>query len=77
MHRFYCVLKQLPITHADRDTVLRIATGYGLDDKKVQNSSPSRVKNYLHVVQIGSGAHLTTYTMGTRGSFPGNKVAGA
>jgi hypothetical protein len=30
----------------------------------------------LHVVQTGSGAHTATYTMGTRGSFPGGKAAG-
>jgi hypothetical protein len=31
----------------------------------------------LHVVQAGSGAHPTSYPMGTRGSFPGGKAAGA
>jgi hypothetical protein len=28
-------------------------------------------------VQNGSGAHPDSYPMGTRGSFPGGKVAGA
>jgi hypothetical protein len=28
-------------------------------------------------VQTGSGAHLASYPMGTRGSFPGGKAAGA
>jgi hypothetical protein len=28
-----------------------------------------------HRVQNGSGAHLASYPMGTRGSFPGGKVA--
>jgi hypothetical protein len=30
-----------------------------------------------HRVQNGSGAHSVTYPMGTRSSFPGDKVAGA
>jgi hypothetical protein len=34
------------------------------------NSTP------LHVIQTGSGAHLA-YPMGTGGSFPGGKEAGA
>jgi hypothetical protein len=29
-----------------------------------------------HRVQTGSGVHPTYYLMGTRGSFPGGKVAG-
>jgi hypothetical protein len=31
----------------------------------------------LQVVQTGSGIHPTSYTMGTGGSFPGGKEAGA
>jgi hypothetical protein len=30
-----------------------------------------------HRVQTGSGAHPASYPMGTRGSFPGGKAAGA
>jgi hypothetical protein len=30
----------------------------------------------LHVVQIGSGVHPTSYTMGTGSSFPGVKRPG-
>jgi hypothetical protein len=30
-----------------------------------------------HRVQNGSGAHLASYPMYTRGSFPGGKAAGA
>jgi hypothetical protein len=33
--------------------------------------------SYLHRVQNGPGAHTVSYPMGTRGSFPGNKAAGA
>jgi hypothetical protein len=31
----------------------------------------------IHNVQIGSGALPASYPMGTRGSFPGGKAAGA
>jgi hypothetical protein len=31
----------------------------------------------LHVVQTGSGAHPASYPMGTDGSLPGDKAAGA
>jgi hypothetical protein len=31
----------------------------------------------IHVVQTGSGAHPTSYPMGTVGSFPGGKAAEA
>jgi hypothetical protein len=31
----------------------------------------------LYSVQTGSGAHSASYPMGTRGSFPGGKAAGA
>jgi hypothetical protein len=51
-----------------RDSVVGIATGYGLDDWG-RSSSPGRVKNFLHV-QTGSGAHPASYPMGTGGSFP-------
>jgi hypothetical protein len=57
--------------------VVGIATGYGLDDRGVGVPSPGRVKNFLHSVQTGSGAHPASYPVGTGGSFPGGKVAGA
>jgi len=34
-------------------------------------------KKITYSVQIGSGAHPASYQMGTRGSFPGGKAAGA
>jgi hypothetical protein len=50
--------------------------GYGLDDR---DSFPSRnndgIVSLRHLVQTGSGSHLDSYPMGTRGSFPGGKVA--
>jgi hypothetical protein len=41
-----------------------------------RSSSPGRVKNFLQVVQIGSGVHRTSYPMGTGGSFSGLKRPG-
>jgi hypothetical protein len=58
------------------DSVVGIATGYGLDDRAVGVRVPV-VKNFLHVVQTGSRAHPVSYPMGTGGSFPGGKAAGA
>jgi hypothetical protein len=31
----------------------------------------------LHQVQTGSGVHSASYPMGTEGSYPGDKAAGA
>jgi hypothetical protein len=55
-----------------RDSVVCIATGYGLDVRV-----PVRSRIFLfHVVQTGSGVHPTSYRKGTGGSFPGAKAAG-
>jgi hypothetical protein len=55
-----------------------IATAYGLDDRGVGVRVPVGVKNFslVYIVQTGSGAHPTSYPMGTGGSFPGGKAAG-
>jgi hypothetical protein len=36
-----------------------------------RSSSPSRVKNFLHVVDTDPGVHPTSYTMGTGVLSPG------
>jgi hypothetical protein len=61
-----------------RDSSLGIALGYGLDDRGSGVRFPAGVGNFSfhHSVQNGSGAHLASYPMGTRGSFPGGKAAG-
>jgi hypothetical protein len=61
-----------------RDSVVGIATGYGVD-KRGQSSSPDRVKNSLFSTssRYGSGAHPTYYPMGTGGSFPEDEAAEA
>jgi hypothetical protein len=61
-----------------RGSVVGIATGYGLDDQGVGVRVPIGSEFLLlHVVQTGSEAHPTSYPMGTGGSFPGGKAAGA
>jgi hypothetical protein len=61
-----------------RDSVVGIATGYRLTDRRVgvQISVGSEF-SLLHVVQSGSCAHPASYAMGSGGSFPGDEAAGA
>jgi hypothetical protein len=42
-----------------------------------RSSSPGKVKNLLHIVQIGSGVHPASYPIDTAGSFPVGKAARA
>jgi hypothetical protein len=53
--------------------------GYGLDDRGSRVRLPAGTGNFSlhHRVQNGSGAHPDSYPMGSRGSFPGGKAAGA
>jgi hypothetical protein len=53
--------------------------GYGLDDRGSGVRFSAGAGNFsLHRrVQNGSAAHPASYPMGTRGSFPGGKAAGA
>jgi hypothetical protein len=62
----------------NRDSSVGTALGYGLDNKGSRVRSPEGARNLSlrHRVQNGSGAHPTSYPMGTRGSFPGDKAAG-
>jgi hypothetical protein len=50
--------------------------GYGLDDRAIVVRSPAGAKDFSSslCVQIGSGAHPASYTMGTGGPFPGAKA---
>jgi hypothetical protein len=52
--------------------------GYGLDDRGSRVRFLSEAGNFSlhHRVQNGSGTHLASYAMGTKGSFPGGKAAG-
>jgi hypothetical protein len=49
--------------------------GYGQDGRAPNPGSGKRF-SLLHSVQIGSGAHPTSYAMGTRGSFTAVKRQG-
>jgi hypothetical protein len=57
-----------------RDSVIGIATSYGLDDRGVGVRVP--VGSLLHVVQTRSVAYPAPYPMGTGSSFPGVKWPG-
>jgi hypothetical protein len=61
------------------DSSVGIALGYGLDDRGSRFRFPAGAGNFSlhHRVHNGSGAHLASYPMGTGGSFPGGKAAGA
>jgi hypothetical protein len=62
-----------------RDSSVGIAVGYGMDYGGSRFRVPAWAGNFSfhHRVQNGSGAHQASYPMGTRGSFPGGKAAGA
>jgi hypothetical protein len=66
-------------SNKSRDFSVGIALGYGLGDRGSRVWFPEEAGNFsLHQrVQNGSGAHPASYPMGTRGSFPGGKAAGA
>jgi hypothetical protein len=62
-----------------RDSSVDIATGYGLDDRMIGVQFPAGAGYFSlrHHVQTGSGVHPASYLIGTWGSFPGSKAAGA
>jgi hypothetical protein len=61
------------------DSSAGIALGYGLDDRGSRIRFPAGAGNFSlhHRVQSGSGAHPASYPMGSKGSFPGGRAAGA
>jgi hypothetical protein len=71
----------LPLPYSDignRDSAVGIATDYRLDDRGADfESLLGQEFSLLHVVQTGSGVHPTSYSIGTGGSFPEGKAAGA
>jgi hypothetical protein len=62
-----------------RDSSVGVVLGYGLDDQGLSFWFLARVWNFSlhHHIQNISGAHPASYPMGTRGSFPGVRAAGA
>jgi hypothetical protein len=69
------MVRQIP---RSLDSSVGIALGYGLYDWGSRVRFPAGAGNCSlnHHVQNGSGAHPTSYPMGTRGSFSGGKAAG-
>jgi hypothetical protein len=67
------------ISYKSRDSSVGIALSYRLDDRGPRVRFPAEGGNFSlhHRVQNGSEAHPASYPMGTRGSFPGSKTAGA
>jgi hypothetical protein len=61
------------------DNSVGIVLGYWLDDQgsRVQFLVGAGNFSVHHCIQISSGAHPASHCMGTRGSFPGSKAAGA
>jgi hypothetical protein len=62
-----------------RDSSVGIAFGYGLDERGSRFRFPAGAGNFSlhHRLQNGSGARPASYPMGTGGTFPGSKAAGA
>jgi hypothetical protein len=62
-----------------RDSSVGIALDCGLDDRSSRVRFVAGAGNFSlrHRVQNISGAHPASYPMGTRGSFPRGKAAGA
>jgi hypothetical protein len=68
------------IYRESRDSSVHIALDYGMDDRDSRVRFPAEDGDNFslhHHVQNGSGSHPASYRMGTRGSFPGGKAAGA
>jgi hypothetical protein len=62
-----------------RDSSAGTALGYGKDDRGSRVRLPVGDENFSlhHRVKNDSGAHPTSYSMGTTGSFLVGKAAGA
>jgi hypothetical protein len=61
-----------------RGSVVVIATDHGLEDRRVEFESRKGEESLLlHFVQTGSGAHRSSYSIGTGGFFPEAKAEGA
>jgi hypothetical protein len=67
------------INQIEPDSSVGVALGYGLDNRRSRVRFPARAGNFSlhHRVQNGSGAHLASYPMGDRVSFPESKADGA
>jgi hypothetical protein len=78
-HKFPPQILYYELASKSRDSSVGIALGYGLDDRGSRVRFPVGAGNFSlhHRVQNGSGAQPASCPMGTRGSFPRDKVAWA
>jgi len=65
----HLIFKYYALGNLDRESIVDIATHYGLDS---EGSNPGVGARFSAPVQNGPGAHPASYTMVT-GSFPGVK----
>jgi hypothetical protein len=72
-------LIDLPLHTSFAEISYSVLMGYGLDDRGSTVRFPAEAGNFSlhHCVQNDSGTHPASYPMGTRGSFSGDKAAGA
>jgi hypothetical protein len=70
------IIDPIPLyNNKSRDSKVRIAMDYRLNG---WGSSAGGERGFsLHSVKTGSGAHITSFSIGTGGLFPGGKAAGA
>jgi hypothetical protein len=59
-----------------KQLVWQLATGWTTEGSEFKSRYGQEL-SLLHVVQTGSGVHPSSYPLGTGGSFPGGKAAGA
>jgi hypothetical protein len=62
---------------SDKFNALDISFTKVISSPNNNNNNNNNKQNSNHRVQNGSGAHAASYPMGTRGSFLGDKAAGA
>jgi predicted GIY-YIG superfamily endonuclease len=73
------IREEINKSEKSRDSSVGTELGYGLDDRGSGVRFPAGAGNFSlhHRVQNGPGAHPASYPIGTKGSFPGSKAAGA
>jgi hypothetical protein len=71
------ILSDLDIIQLTRLSSGSVVSDYGLDDRAIGVRSPAGEKEFSCIlcVQIGSGAHPASCTMGIGGPYPGGKNA--
>jgi hypothetical protein len=62
--------------YMSRESAVGVATGYGLDDRRVGFRVPVGSLSLLHVVQTGSGVHPASSPVGSGDSFSSVKRLG-